>query len=163
MGRGPAAHLCAKGASVLGCRWGGRLVTRRGCQKPARLIALTLGVAFIPIAVELTCYYYAVLLALGFLWLRYRWIGVGLCVLSAFTNVVPVGFGMSDDIHATISVLIVVFVLAVMSSFAVQDAARKERRVVVQNASNISRGAGFRRCAEDASLRSSLKSFRNRD
>jgi hypothetical protein len=99
------------------------LLLARAVRNQPDWIALTLGVAFMPIAFELTCYYYAVLLALGFLWLHCRWIGIGLCVLSALTNVVPAVFGMSDDIHATISALIVVFVLAVMSTFAGRDAA----------------------------------------
>jgi hypothetical protein len=83
-------------------------------------IALVLGVAVLPVAVELTCYYYAILLALGLLWPKHRWVGVGLCVLSAFSNLVPALLPMDDDIYAAISVGAVALVLGVTGWVAAQ-------------------------------------------
>jgi hypothetical protein len=74
-------------------------------------VALAIGVGLIPIATELTSYYYSVLLIAGFLWTRDRWIGVGLCLVSACTGVIAAGFRMEDDIHAAISASIVLFVV----------------------------------------------------
>jgi hypothetical protein len=77
-------------------------------------VALALGTGLIPLTTELTSYYYSVLLVFGFLWLRDRWIGVGLCLVAAATGLVAAALTteMEDDIYAVISAVIVLFVLA---------------------------------------------------
>jgi hypothetical protein len=45
--------------------------------------AAVLALGLVPIALELTCYYWALLAAYALLWERSPWIGAGLCALSA--------------------------------------------------------------------------------
>jgi hypothetical protein len=74
-------------------------------------VALAIGVGLIPIATELTSYYYSVLLIAAFLWRRDPWIGVGLCLVSACTGAIAAGLRMEDDVYAAISASIVLFVV----------------------------------------------------
>ncbi len=60
-------------------------------------VALALGTTLIPILLELSNYYYGVLLVLGFLWPA-NWIaGVGLLVASALTGFAAAIWPMQDD------------------------------------------------------------------
>jgi len=86
-------------------------VLARAVREQDDWVALALGVGLIPIATELTSYYYSVLLIFGFLWLRDRWVGVALCLTSVATAVIVAGFKMEDNIYAAISAAIVVFVI----------------------------------------------------
>jgi hypothetical protein len=45
--------------------------------------ASVLSIGLVPVALELTCYYWAVLTAYALLWERSRWLGAALCALSA--------------------------------------------------------------------------------
>lgn len=93
-------------------------LTLRAVRDQPDWIALVLGVALLPVTLELTCYYYAILLVLGLLWPTHRWVGVGLCALAAFSNLVPAFLKMDDDIYAAISVATVAFALGVTALLA---------------------------------------------
>jgi hypothetical protein len=75
-------------------------------------VAAVLGVGLIPVTTELTAYYYAVLLAFGFLWLRREVVGVGLCLLAAATCLIPKLTGWDDEVHTLISGVVIAFVVA---------------------------------------------------
>jgi hypothetical protein len=81
-------------------------------------LATVLGVGLIPVAGELTGYYYAVLLLLGLLWMRQPWVGVGLCALSAGGWMIASRWHAFDDIHALWSAAVLALVLAVTAAFA---------------------------------------------
>jgi hypothetical protein len=49
-------------------------------------VATALGITFIPIGVELTCYYYAFIIGLGVLWVEREEVGRWLLFLTAFTQ-----------------------------------------------------------------------------
>ena len=55
------------------------------CARQPEWVAAVLGVGLVPVATELTSYYYAMLLVFAFLWPRRPEIGVALCTLSAVT------------------------------------------------------------------------------
>jgi hypothetical protein len=80
-------------------------------------VALLLGVGAIPIFTELTCYYYCILLASGFLWPRFQAAGVGLAATSLMSLLVTVAIRADDDRFTLISLFIVLFVIGV--TFAV--------------------------------------------
>lgn len=53
-------------------------------------MAASFGAMFIPIGVELTCYYYAFIMAVAVLYERDEWVGRVLLMLTAFTNFVAI-------------------------------------------------------------------------
>jgi hypothetical protein len=53
------------------------------------LTLAALGCGFVLVAAELTCYYFSILLALGFLWPRVRWSGIALCLASTASCLLP--------------------------------------------------------------------------
>jgi hypothetical protein len=79
-------------------------------RKPAWLAGV-LGIGGIVVAVELTVYYYAILLAFGFLWPRSATIGAGLMLLSASSWWIDWALGRVDETHVGISLACVVFVV----------------------------------------------------
>jgi hypothetical protein len=77
-------------------------------------IVLTLGIGMIPVAIELSCYYYSIMLGFGFLWLQSRYaVGASLSALALFTQIVPITTGYNDEIYSAASLAIVVFVFAI--------------------------------------------------
>jgi hypothetical protein len=50
-------------------------------------VALVLGTALVPVATELTCYYYSVFLLFALLWRKWDWSGAALCALSTVVTV----------------------------------------------------------------------------
>jgi hypothetical protein len=82
-------------------------------------VAMVLGVGLLPVAWELTCYYYAFLLVFALLWTEHEWIGVALCALSASSNVLAAVIPGSDDLYAATSVAVLLFVAAVTGFYAV--------------------------------------------
>ena len=75
-------------------------------------VAMVLGIGMIPIATEMTCYYYAILLGFGLLYRQGRnAVAAALCALALFTQIVPLATGYYDEIFSATSVGIVVFVL----------------------------------------------------
>jgi hypothetical protein len=90
----------------------------RAVRRQPAWTALILAVGLIPVATELTCYYYAVLLLYGLLSDDSPWIGAALCALSTFTSLVPALLHEDDEIYTTLSVATLLFVLAVTTAFA---------------------------------------------
>jgi hypothetical protein len=81
-------------------------------------VALTLGVAAIPFLVELSNYYYGILLALAFLWPPSQLAGVGLAITALSSNVVLALLSGEDDRYTAMSVVVLLFVAAVAAAFA---------------------------------------------
>jgi hypothetical protein len=52
-------------------------------------VAMVLGCGFVLVAAELTCYYFSIFLALGFLWPRVKWAGWALALASVLSLVLP--------------------------------------------------------------------------
>jgi hypothetical protein len=75
-------------------------------------IALVLGAALIPVATELTCYYYVVFAVFGLLWKRFGASGIWLCGLAAASNIVPALLASDDDVYTVLSVLTLAYVSA---------------------------------------------------
>jgi hypothetical protein len=74
--------------------------------------ALALGIGLIPIATELTCYYYAFLLGFAFLWPRRPLVGVGLLVTAA-ASCVAYRMGTWEDARFyNCSLQVLIFVVA---------------------------------------------------
>src|SRR5262249_52463825 len=69
----------------------------RAASKQEDWAALALGVGMIPVATELTCYYYSFLLLFGVLWRRREPVGVGLLALAALTCAVTGIWYWIDD------------------------------------------------------------------
>lgn len=85
----------------------------RAVMRRSDWAALAFGAALLPVAIELTCYYYGVLLVLGLLWLEDRWCGVALAATAALSNL-PAGlFTMEDDVYAAVTAISLVLVTAV--------------------------------------------------
>lgn len=86
----------------------GALVARAGAGAPA-WVGAVLGVAWIPVAAELTGYYWSVLAALALLGGRHPVLLPGLCALSALGWAVASVWHWTDEIHVWLSVLTVAF------------------------------------------------------
>jgi hypothetical protein len=97
----------------------GLLVARAGAGRPPWLAAV-LGILWIPIAVELTAYYWSVLLVAGFLHERHATIGAALCGLSTAGWAIAEAWHWTDQIHVWLSVAAVAF-----CAYAVVCAARR--------------------------------------
>jgi hypothetical protein len=80
-------------------------------------VAATLGVGLIPIATEITCYYYSFLLAFGFLWSRRPSIGVALCGFAWVSYVIPELLDWYDEIFTWISLAAVLLVIVSTAPF----------------------------------------------
>jgi hypothetical protein len=80
------------------------LLARAAAGRPLWIGAI-LGAAGIPVALELTGYYWAVLLVLAFLGARRPSIGPVLCVFAASGYAVSEVWHWTDEIHAALSVL----------------------------------------------------------
>lgn len=71
------------------------------------------GVGLIPLGAELTCYYYSVLMAFGFLWKSFPWTGVALALLAWLTCECAWLWNWYDESFTWMSALVVAYVLAV--------------------------------------------------
>ena len=100
----------------------------RGSDAPfdARLIAVrgqplwvaaVLGVGLIPVAFELTNYYYAILLLYGTLAVRRPGVGAALCAVSAASWGIVEHWQWRDEIMTWSSLLVVIFVVGTTSLF----------------------------------------------
>jgi hypothetical protein len=81
-------------------------------------IALTLGVTAVPILVELSNYYYGVLLALAFLWPLRPIVGIGLAATALLSNVALGLWTFEDDRYTVISIVVVLLVTCIAGAFA---------------------------------------------
>jgi len=75
-------------------------------------VALVFGALLIPVATELTCYYYAFLALFALLWVKAEWVGVSLCAVTALTLIVPAALTSDDDIFTSLSAIVLLYVLA---------------------------------------------------
>jgi len=77
--------------------------------------AAVLGTGLIPIAFELTCYYYGFFLVYAFLFHKKYWIGIALCLISIITHLVNQYFDWYGFIYTlnTIPFIIFVFLLLI--------------------------------------------------
>jgi hypothetical protein len=76
-------------------------------------VALVLGTALVPVATELTCYYYSVFLLFALLWRKWEWSGAALCALSTVSLLIPVIFRGADDAFTAQSVVTLLYVATV--------------------------------------------------
>jgi hypothetical protein len=81
-------------------------------------VAAVLGVGLVPVGVELTCYYYSLLLAYALLWREDDLTGAGLAALSALTGVISALTTWNDVRYTAMSVVVVIFVVIVTAYYA---------------------------------------------
>jgi hypothetical protein len=82
-------------------------------------VAATLGVALVPVCVEVSCYYHAILLALGLLHERSRGAGVALCGYSALSWAIVALWPRYDEHYTWLSAAAVLLALWFAGRFAV--------------------------------------------
>ena len=73
--------------------------------------AAVLGLGLVPVALELTCYYWAALAAYALLWERHPWVGAALCALSAAGWWIAGRLLFYDEIFPWLSLATVAFVV----------------------------------------------------
>jgi hypothetical protein len=83
-----------------------------GAEKTDDWVALCLGAGLIPVATELTCYYYSFGIAMGLLWAKREELGVGALLVSAATCLIPAIWGWDDDRYTWMSLCYVMFAVA---------------------------------------------------
>ena len=83
-------------------------------QRSDDWVALVLGVTLIPVGLQLTCYYYGILLVFGFLSESNRWMGVSLLLLSAVSGLAPGLLDFTDDMYAFLSILALVYAVGLV-------------------------------------------------
>jgi hypothetical protein len=93
------------------------ILLARAVKNEEDWVAAVLAVGLVPVATELTCYYYSVLLAFGFLWTRRESIGVGLCALAALTCLIATLFDWNDEQYTAMSVATLAFVAFATAPF----------------------------------------------
>ncbi len=98
------------------------LLARASERQPDWVVAI-LALGLLPIAVELTGYYYAVLLAYGLLWTRSQAIGTALCAVSALSWLFVEIWHWTDEILTWTSLACALFV-----TYAAVETLREERR-----------------------------------
>lgn len=76
-------------------------------------IAAVAGVGLIPLGVELTCYYYSILLAFGLLWNAYPWAGFGLALTAWLTCQCAWMWDWYDESFTWMSAVVVLYVFFV--------------------------------------------------
>ena len=86
------------------------------CRGQEDWVALTLGIGAIPFFLDLTSYYYGILLAFAFLWPRDKLAGVWLSLCAMLTGLIPAVLTADDDRHVAISLVILLLVVAVTVS-----------------------------------------------
>jgi len=77
-------------------------------------VTLVLGTALIPVATELTCYYYSILAVFGLLWRKYPTSGALLTGLAAVSSIVPAFLAYDDDVYVMLSVLTLIYVMVIV-------------------------------------------------
>jgi hypothetical protein len=89
-------------------------------------VAAVLGVAMIPVATDMACYYYSALLVYGLLGARREGLGAALCALAAVSGLIG-KFVWSDDVrYFLISVAVLGFVCAATASVAIWPMTRRQ-------------------------------------
>ena len=80
------------------------LLARAAAAQPL-WVGVALGAALVPVALELTGYYWSLLLVLAFLGERRPWIGPALCLFGISGYAVSELWHWTDEIHVVVSVL----------------------------------------------------------
>jgi hypothetical protein len=83
-------------------------------------VALVLGVGAIPILSDMASYYFSVLLAYALLWPRLPLIGPALTATVFLCSIVPAIFRSEDERYLAISVIYLLFIVAVTGTIASQ-------------------------------------------
>jgi hypothetical protein len=74
-------------------------------------VAAVLGIGLIPVAFELTNYYYAILLGYGLLFLRKEVIGAALCGVAALSWAIVDRWQWQDEILTWCSAMVILFAI----------------------------------------------------
>ena len=93
------------------CVGGFALLLALAVRREADWSASVLALGLVPVALELTCYYWALLAAYALLWERHPWVGVALCALSAAGWWIAGRWLFYDEIFPWISLATVGFVV----------------------------------------------------
>ena len=110
--------------------------------------AAVLGLGLMPIAFNLSSYYYSAFLAFGLLWAVRRAPGVGLALLAVATNLLAGFYPAADARFAVQSLAVVSFVVAITAALALErepPAARLSRRSTASTCAGPSWRQGPRR------------------
>ena len=108
------------------------LLGRAVDQRPA-WVAAYLGTGLMVLG-DVAWSYYALFLVFAFLWTERPWVGVGLCLLSAFTLAVPVILQNADERYVAISGGVVLFVVGVTATYALSGRAQQVSEASAVNA-----------------------------
>jgi hypothetical protein len=92
-------------------------------------VALVLGVGLVPFTLELTCYYYSLMVAYGLLWTRSKAVPAVLALLAGATWLAPWATSENDQVYTLVSALIVVFVSFATARIAWAKPTRRERPI----------------------------------
>lgn len=76
--------------------------------------ALALATSLVPVAAELSCYYYSIFVLFALLGSKWEWNGAALCALSALSLLIPAIFPLSDDMYTALSVVTLLYVATAM-------------------------------------------------
>jgi len=88
-------------------------------------VALVMGITLIPVALQLTCYYYAVFSLVGLLSARSKWIGPTLCGLAAASIVAASLLRSDEDVYTIESTLVVLYAIGLIVVMIATDAGTK--------------------------------------
>ena len=80
-------------------------------EKTEDWVALCLGAGLIPVATELTCYYYSFALVFGLLWVKREELGIWTLALSAATCAIPSIWRWDDESYTWMSLCYVAFAI----------------------------------------------------
>jgi len=88
---------------------------------------LVLGVGLIPVAAELTCYYYTFILILAALWPERPLIGIAMCITSAATGLITRLAPWDDSRYYDMSCYVLLLVIASVVVYRVHNLRKKDR------------------------------------
>lgn len=110
----------------------------RAVQHQPDWMAAILGLTLMPVALNVTCYYYAAFLLFGLVWGRDQRTGIALAALAGLSNIVPALWTFEDDIHVAISAATLVFVVCVLIWNTRNDkAASRDHTVGIRDADSL--------------------------
>ena len=108
-------------------------------------VALVLGTTLVPVATELTCYYYSFFLLFAFLWRKWEWSGAALCALSASSLLIPLIFRGADDAFTAQSVITLLYVATVTGAILL---ARGTTQTLLSGIRTDNAKAGYQKSAQ---------------
>jgi hypothetical protein len=108
------------------------LALARAVQHKPEWLGAVLGLTLMPVALNVTCYYYAVFLIFGLVATHEKRTAVALTALAGMSNIVAALWSFDDDIYAATSALMVIFIICVLI-WNTQGAAAPSEAVSVAN------------------------------